>query len=629
MQGGPGPGAGECAHPGCFFCVMKDPVAGRRRAALARFFKELAADADPDSEDPEEHEEGQVMAVSGLWNRAMAHPNEPELVEAGALEAMAALIWKGIEDRAWLGRAQNVYIPYYAAHIIGSYCMNVEAFAERACAAGVVPPLLELLRGRLTWVEQRVAVRALGHIATYDATFPQVAAYDEVLDLAVQLAAGALDLVYARFVRVPHARREAYHCDLLTRGVGGPELEARKAEEWASQLQCWSLQLINCFAFKDEFLATICRAGDFLARLPDMWGGLVNEASPAGVGLLRTICHQKAGRPYVAAQPGVVRALCTVSRSSDDWQYMAVDCLVWLLQDSRTRFKVFDAALEAVADLAELSSLGGGGPGAGGGYQHQMRAGERIAAVALRKYTAAAMAMQRSRLAPRTQALLADLTRLWRRFKSERNLPREDFLLKQAAALVVKLEGNAKFSGGDVAGAAHKYTQALEICPLQARKERVVLYSNRAQCRLMQNDPRAAVSDATRALSLHDPVNRHSNSLWRRAQAYGALGLVKEALLDAIMFVNECAAAQQSAGGGGGEGQGQGGGGGAAAGAHHKVPDYVERFLKKQMKESWLFKDAAAKYGPVQDEDGMVVAGFHEGNAADAESDWETASEEE
>lgn len=121
--------------------------------------------------------------------------------------------------------------------------------------------------------------------------------------------------------------------------MGGVEMESRKAEEWASQLQCWSLQLINCFAFKPEFLSTICKP-DFLVKLPGMWGGLVNENSPAGIGLLRTICHHKLGKGPVASCPSVIEALCNIARSSDDWQSMAIDCLLWLLQDPTTCHKV-------------------------------------------------------------------------------------------------------------------------------------------------------------------------------------------------------------------------------------------------------------------------------------------------
>lgn len=318
----------DCPYPGCFFCVMKEANPSKRRASVLKFFREL----------PSQDDDGQVLPISGLWNTAMAHPNDPEFINLGIFECMAALIWKGLKNRRWLSHDQNIYIPYYAAHVIGSYTMNMEEFAERAVRAGVIPPLVELLRGRLTWVEQRVAVRALGHLATYPSTFPAVADHGEVLELAIQLASSSLEIVYSHFYQFVD-RRLGYHCDLLTRGMGGAEMESRKAEEWASQLQCWSLQLINCFAFKPEFLHDICKP-EFLAKLPGMWGGLVNENSPAGVGLLRTICQSKLGRGHVANISGVIEALCNIARSSDDWQYMAIDCLLWLVQDPSTYHKV-------------------------------------------------------------------------------------------------------------------------------------------------------------------------------------------------------------------------------------------------------------------------------------------------
>lgn len=71
----------------------------------------------------------------------MAHPNDPEFIELGIFECMAQLIWKGIEDRHWLAQDQNIYIPYYAAHIIGSYTMNVEEFAGHAVRAGTFSSL--------------------------------------------------------------------------------------------------------------------------------------------------------------------------------------------------------------------------------------------------------------------------------------------------------------------------------------------------------------------------------------------------------------------------------------------------------------------------------------------------------
>lgn len=567
-------GSSDCPYPGCFFCVMKEGNPSKRRASILKFFREL----------PSQDEDGQVLPISGLWNTAMAHPNDPEFVELGIFECMSALIWKGLKNRRWLSHDQNIYIPYYAAHIIGSYTMNVEDLAEAAVHAGAVPPLVELLRGRLTWVEQRVAVRALGHLATYPATFGAVAGHGEILELAVQLATSSLEIVYSHFYQ--HAeRRLSYHCDLLTRGMGGVEMESRKAEEWASQLQCWSLQLINCFAFKPEFLPAICKP-EFLARLPGMWGGLVNENSPAGIGLLRTICHHKLGRGPVAACPGLVDALCCIARSSDDWQYMAIDCLLWLLQDPNTCHKVMEKAVPALADLAEISALG----------DHK-KLGDTIASVV--------QECVQGRNGGRAKEVVEELASSRQRLKWEKSMAKEDLHIKQAAALVVKLEGNSLFSAGNIAGAASKYSEALALCPMRSKKERVVLHSNRAQCHLLLQQPMGAIADATRALCLHSPLNRHAKSLWRRAQAYDMLGLAKESLLDAILFINECSQSSDP----------------DLSLRHNKVPDYADRLVRKQMRAAWLFRDAAAEHGGLRCE---AAAG---GGRDSDDSEWETASE--
>ncbi|KAJ7556720.1 hypothetical protein O6H91_05G095300 [Diphasiastrum complanatum] len=589
----------DCPYPGCLYCVMKETNSTKRRIGIAKFFKDL----------PIQDNDGQVLPVSGLWNAAMSQPGESEFVELGIFECMTALIWKGLKNRRWLTQDQNIYIPYYAAHIIGSYTMVIEEYAQRAVKAGVVPALIELLKGGLTWVEQRVAVRALGHLATYDSTFPKVASYKNILDSTMQLSMDALDVVYTQFYQYAD-RRLSYHRDLLTRGVGGLDMEARKAEEWASQLQCWSLQLINCFAFKEQFIPFICKES-FISKLSGLWGGLVNENSPAGIGLLRTICHQKSGRLAVADCPGVIESLSNIARSSDDWQYMAVDCLVWLVQDPDTRVKVLDRAVVALADLAEVPSLG----------EHK-KLGDLLMSSLLHND----VSVSSSSLSPTTADLLRDLSALHQRMKWEKNAPKEDIRIKQAAALVVKLEGNARFSSGDIAGASAKYTEALSLCPLRAKKERVTLYSNRAQCHLLLESPANAASDATRALCLHNPINRHAKSLWRRAQAYECLGLVKECLLDAIMFINECSQTPEY----------------SVESKKNKVPNYVERFVKKKMQAAWLFKDVAAMHGGMQyteDKDDDEQVSKEEDNDGDRDNDdddddngeeaseWETMSE--
>ncbi|GJS53754.1 putative ARM-repeat/tetratricopeptide repeat-like protein [Tanacetum coccineum] len=127
----------------------------------------------------------------------MAHPNETKFIEMGIFKCMAALIWKGLKYRRWLCHDQNIYIPYYATHIIGSYTINMVDFAETAINAGVIPPLDKLLRG----------------------------SHNEIVELCIQLAMSSLEIVYSHFYQYAD-RRLSYHCDLLMRGMGGVEMES-------------------------------------------------------------------------------------------------------------------------------------------------------------------------------------------------------------------------------------------------------------------------------------------------------------------------------------------------------------------------------------------------------------------
>ncbi len=67
-------------------------------------------------------------------------------------------------------------------------------------------------------------------------------------------------------------------------------------------------------------------------------------------------------------------------------------------------------------------------------------------------------------------------------------------------------------------------------------------------------------------------------------QAYEMLGLYKESLLDAIMFINECSQAPVNE---------------TDLKQGNRVPEYVERLVIKQMQAAWLFKDAALKHGDI------------------------------
>lgn len=509
---------------------------------------------------PQRDEQEHVLVLSGLWNIAMAQPDDPEFPTLGIFQCMASLISKGLNYPSWVLRDQNIYIPYYAAHIIGSYTMNMVEFAEKAVESGVIPPLIQLLRGKLSWVEQRVAVRALGHLASYERTFDAVALHEEeIVEHAMHVASSSLELVYKSFVGANDGKRRAkYQCDLLTRGMGGVEMENRKAEEWASQLQCWSLYLLNCFASKEKSLHLICREG-FLKDLCKMWGGLVNESSPAGVGLLRILCFSKKGRGCIADCNEVLESLCHLSRSSDDWQYMGIDCLLLLIKDPDTRLKVLETAAIFLADLVELRTLGG-----------KRKVGQAIAQALLLGYRDSKFKYKRGKVQKGVEGVLEKVWDLMvERRKREKSMTKEEVKEKMIMAELRKKQGNEKFWSGDIEEAALKYSEALALCPLKMRKERIVLYSNRAQCHLLMRDPNATIGDATRALSLSDPANSHKKSLWRRSQAYDMKGLAKESLMDCVMFVNGWFVMKER--------------------KHVKVPYYAARMINKQMNATWLF----------------------------------------
>jgi hypothetical protein len=276
------------------------------------------------------------------------------------LNACPRLISKSLSDPSWLKLNQNIYIPYYAAHIIGSYTIRVPFLATVAVESGAVGPLVSLLQGRISWVEQRVAVRALGHLVSYDSTFPTIAQHGkELIPLAMSTASTCIYTVFKQFVCIKLHNREKYHRDLLTRGLGGAELEDRKAEEWASQIQCWSLYLLSCFASKDVHShALMVENVEFLKELCHMWGGLVNSDSPARIGLMRLLCTSSTGREGIAHCREVIESLCHLARTCDDWQYMGINCLLLLLDDPKTRPHILELVAPYLVDLAEIGHLG-------------------------------------------------------------------------------------------------------------------------------------------------------------------------------------------------------------------------------------------------------------------------------
>ncbi|KAK7330991.1 hypothetical protein VNO77_25199 [Canavalia gladiata] len=552
------PAIPTCTNNCSFFCILSETVPSLRKSKIAQYFRQMPR---------REHQE-HILVLSALWKIAMTKPNDPEFPSLGIFTCMAKLIGKGVSDRAWLLRHQNLYIPYYAAHIIGSYTMNKVKFAKKAVKSLVVKPLVELLQGKISWVEQRVALRALGHLASHEAIFEAVKEHEsEIIEAAMSIASTCLNKVYDNFVGLKESQRLEYHRNLLTRGFGGLELENRKAEEWGSQLQCWSLYLLHCFACREIeiSLRLICNKKQFLKELCGMWGGASNPSSPAGIGLLKTLCHTKMGRESIANLQQVIQSLCNVSRSSDERQHMAIESLLQLLRDPVTRYKVIDKAVPALADLVELRDIKG-----------KREVGKAIIIVLLQDYNKIKI-FKLGLNNERTRRTLEEIRDLKvERVKREKLMSEEELRERKALSCVLKQEGNKRFLYGEIEKAVMKYSEALDLCPLKLRKQRVVLHSNRAQCHLLLRDAEGAISDTTRALCLSGVARPHGKSLWRRSQAYDMKGLARESLMDCLTFISTRFWSSRRRKG-------------------FKIPCYAARIVNKHMNSTWLFASAKSK----------------------------------
>ncbi|KAK1589058.1 hypothetical protein Q3G72_030098 [Acer saccharum] len=550
-----------CTNPFCFFCSINEPSPSLRRTKLSRCFKEMTSSSS--SLALRDHDQEHVLVLSVLFNLAVNQPNDPEFPYLGIFECMSKLIQRGVDDKQWLLRDQNIYIPYYAAHIIGSYTMNRADFAEKAVESGVVLPLMELLRGKISWVEQRVAVRALCHLVSHERTFKAIAdLYEqEIIELAKEIACNCFQVVYENFLGVKKKKlRVKYHCNLLTRGLGGFELENRKAEKWTSQLQCWSLYLLNCFVKQERSLSLICTE-DFLKNVCEMWGGLENPNSVSGIGLIRTLCYTKIGRESVAKLKQVIKSLCNVSRSSFDWQYIAIDSLLLLLKDPDTRYKVIDIAALSLVDLVELEEIG-----------------EAITQTLLRDFHKIKYGKLKLMKSKKTERALEEIWDLKvERKKREKLMSEEEITERESMVGELKQRGNQKFWCGSIEEAVKTYTKALDLCPLKMVKERIVLHSNRSQCYLLMKKTKAAISDTTRALCLSGTVRVHSKSLWRRSQAYDMMGLAKESLMDCLTFISSRSMKSKH------------------TKRRVKIPYYAALMISKQINATWPFNDAKSK----------------------------------
>ncbi|KAL4231322.1 cytochrome c oxidase subunit 1 [Mactra antiquata] len=100
---------------------------------------------------------------------------------------------------------------------------------------------------------------------------------------------------------------------------------------------------------------------------------------------------------------------------------------------------------------------------------------------------------------------------------------------KRKEAQTLKEEGNDLFRGGSYKSAIRTYSRALRTCPLKFPKDRSIMYSNRAACKMHLEDFESSIQDCSKALDLHP---QYMKALMRRAELYEKTDKLDEALND-------------------------------------------------------------------------------------------------
>ncbi|GFO30652.1 tetratricopeptide repeat protein 1-like [Plakobranchus ocellatus] len=115
------------------------------------------------------------------------------------------------------------------------------------------------------------------------------------------------------------------------------------------------------------------------------------------------------------------------------------------------------------------------------------------------------------------------------RRKMEEKLTREEKQERKVKSQQMKDDGNIKFRNSEYDEAILSYTEALALCPLDFHKERSIMFSNRAACKMKQEYYEDAIEDSSSALELHP---HYLKAMLRRAELYEKTEKLDEALKD-------------------------------------------------------------------------------------------------
>jgi len=113
--------------------------------------------------------------------------------------------------------------------------------------------------------------------------------------------------------------------------------------------------------------------------------------------------------------------------------------------------------------------------------------------------------------------------------EEEATLTEEELKTRHELAQKLKCEANNYYKESSYIQAITKYTEAVLICPLEQKKDRAVLYANRAAALMGDDRNQLALDDCNKALVLDE---NYLKALERRARLNKQLDYLDEALSD-------------------------------------------------------------------------------------------------
>ncbi|XP_018413382.1 PREDICTED: tetratricopeptide repeat protein 1 [Nanorana parkeri] len=125
----------------------------------------------------------------------------------------------------------------------------------------------------------------------------------------------------------------------------------------------------------------------------------------------------------------------------------------------------------------------------------------------------------------------------------EKDMSEEEREDRRKESTHLKEEGNELFKKADYVEAEDVYSRALQKCPAFYKKDRSVLFSNRAAARLKQDKQDLALIDCTKAIDLNPDYVR---ALLRRAELYEKTEKLDEAFADYKSVLNLDASCRQA-----------------------------------------------------------------------------------